>query len=125
MAASTTAAWASWCRWSVCANCSAPAGACPSASKWWRSPKRRASATRPPFSARARLAGSLVPHGSGRLMGQFDPAWLAQQDADGITLRSDMQQAGLCVADIARLQRDPARYLGFVEVHIEQGPVLG
>ncbi len=25
---------------------------------------------------------------------------------------------------IAALQRDPARYLGFVEVHIEQGPVL-
>lgn len=63
--------------------------------------------------------------GSGALIGQFDPAWLAQQDADGITLRSAMQQAGLCVADIARLQRDPARYLGFVEVHIEQGPVLG
>jgi N-carbamoyl-L-amino-acid hydrolase len=31
---------------------------------------------------------------------------------------------GLCVDDIAALRRDPARYLGFVEVHIEQGPVL-
>ena len=28
------------------------------------------------------------------------------------------------VDDIAALARDPARYLGFVEVHIEQGPVL-
>ena len=37
--------------------------------------------------------------------------------------RSDAQ-AGLRPADIAALQRDPARYLGFVEVHIEQGPVL-
>jgi len=35
-----------------------------------------------------------------------------------------MQHAGLCIDDIAKLQRDPARYLGFVEVHIEQGPVL-
>ncbi len=26
--------------------------------------------------------------------------------------------------DIPKLKRDPARYLGFVEVHIEQGPVL-
>ena len=26
--------------------------------------------------------------------------------------------------DIAKLKRDPSRYLGFVEVHIEQGPVL-
>ena len=32
--------------------------------------------------------------------------------------------AGLCIDDIPKLQRDPARYLGFVEVHIEQGPVL-
>ena len=35
-----------------------------------------------------------------------------------------MKHAGLCVDDIAKIRRDPARYLGFVEVHIEQGPVL-
>ena len=35
-----------------------------------------------------------------------------------------MQHAGLCVDDIPKIQRDPAQYLGFVEVHIEQGPVL-
>ncbi len=29
-----------------------------------------------------------------------------------------------CIDDIPKLQRDPARYLGFIEVHIEQGPVL-
>ena len=29
-----------------------------------------------------------------------------------------------CVDDIASLRRNPADYLGFVEVHIEQGPVL-
>ena len=62
--------------------------------------------------------------GSGALIGQFNPAWLDQQDADGIPMRAAMQQAGLCIGDIAALQRDPARYLGFVEVHIEQGPVL-
>ena len=62
--------------------------------------------------------------GSGALVGQFDPAWLDQQDADGVTMRAAMQHAGLCVDDIPALQRDPARYLGFVEVHIEQGPVL-
>jgi N-carbamoyl-L-amino-acid hydrolase len=28
------------------------------------------------------------------------------------------------MADIPKLKRDPSRYLGFVEVHIEQGPVL-
>ena len=62
--------------------------------------------------------------GSGALTGQFDAAWLEQQDADGVSMRQAMAHAGLNVADIAALKRDPARYLGFVEVHIEQGPVL-
>lgn len=61
---------------------------------------------------------------SGALTGHFDPAWLEQKDAQGTSLRQAMQQAGLCIADIPKLKRDPARYLGFVEVHIEQGPVL-
>ena len=61
---------------------------------------------------------------SSALTGQFDAAWLDQADADGITMRLAMQQAGLRIDDIAALRRDPARYLGFVEVHIEQGPVL-
>ena len=62
--------------------------------------------------------------GSGALTGDFKPAWLEQQDADGITMREAMQHAGLCIDDIAGLKRNPADYLGFVEVHIEQGPVL-
>ena len=62
--------------------------------------------------------------GSGALIGDFRPEWLEQQDADGITMRAAMQHAGLCPDDIPALQRDPAHYLGFVEVHIEQGPVL-
>jgi beta-ureidopropionase / N-carbamoyl-L-amino-acid hydrolase len=62
--------------------------------------------------------------GSGALTGSFDPAWLDQTDADGISMCQAMQHAGLCVDDIAKICRDPARYLGFVEVHIEQGPVL-
>ncbi len=62
--------------------------------------------------------------GSGALVGQFDAAWLEQADADGVTMRQAMQHAGLNVNDIIRLKRDPARYQGFVEVHIEQGPVL-
>ena len=62
--------------------------------------------------------------GSGALIGQFNPAWLDQKDADGITMRTAMQHAGLCIDDIPKLKRNPADYLGFVEVHIEQGPVL-
>ena len=62
--------------------------------------------------------------GSGALIGQFDTAWLAQQDTNGITMRDAMAAAGLNPQDIPALRRDPGRYLGFVEVHIEQGPVL-
>ena len=62
--------------------------------------------------------------GSGALTGHFDPAWLDQVDAQGVPMRDAMAHAGLCIADIPRLRRDPAAYLGFVEVHIEQGPVL-
>lgn len=64
--------------------------------------------------------------GSGALTGHFNPAWLDQQDADGVTMRQAMQHAGLpgTLEAIGTLQRDPSRYLGFVEVHIEQGPVL-
>ncbi|HSV44580.1 MAG TPA: hydantoinase/carbamoylase family amidase, partial [Ramlibacter sp.] len=62
--------------------------------------------------------------GSGALIGQFNPAWLDQKDADGVTMREAMQQAGLCITDIPKLRLDPSQYLGFVEVHIEQGPVL-
>jgi N-carbamoyl-L-amino-acid hydrolase len=62
--------------------------------------------------------------GSGALIGQFDQRWLAQKDADGITMREAMAHAGLNVDDIAKLPRTPSDYLGFIEVHIEQGPVL-
>jgi N-carbamoyl-L-amino-acid hydrolase len=62
--------------------------------------------------------------GSGALTGDFKPEWLDQLDADGVSLRSAMQHGGLNPGDIPLLKRDPTQYLGFVEVHIEQGPVL-
>jgi N-carbamoyl-L-amino-acid hydrolase len=58
------------------------------------------------------------------LTGSFDTAWLDQCDADGVSMRSAMHQAGLDPAQIGAIRRDPQHYLGFVEVHIEQGPVL-
>ncbi len=64
--------------------------------------------------------------GSGALTGHFDPAWLAQRDADGVSMRDAMRAAGrpATLEAIAAVKRNPADYLGFVEVHIEQGPVL-
>jgi beta-ureidopropionase / N-carbamoyl-L-amino-acid hydrolase len=63
---------------------------------------------------------------SGALVGQFNPNWLDQKDGDSITMRDAMHRAGLpgTLEAIAALRRAPAQYLGFVEVHIEQGPVL-
>jgi N-carbamoyl-L-amino-acid hydrolase len=64
--------------------------------------------------------------GSSALTGHFDPAWLDQRDADGVAMREAMRAAGLpaTLTAIAAEARDPSRYLGFVELHIEQGPVL-
>ena len=39
--------------------------------------------------------------GSGALIGHFNPAWLEQKDADGVTMREAMQHAELCIDDIA------------------------
>ena len=64
--------------------------------------------------------------GSGAIVGQFDAAWLAQHDADGVSMQDAMRAAGLpgTLETIAATKRNPADYLGFVEAHIEQGPVL-
>ncbi|TDF63043.1 Zn-dependent hydrolase [Cupriavidus sp. L7L] len=62
------------------------------------------------------------------LAGRFDPALLARADADGVTLAEALAASGLPGAgglDALRAAAiDPATLLGFVEVHIEQGPVL-
>ncbi|MDP3842605.1 MAG: allantoate amidohydrolase [Oxalobacteraceae bacterium] len=62
--------------------------------------------------------------GSNAVIGQFDPALLEQTDADGVTMRDALIAAGHDPAQIAATARDPVDLLGFVEIHIEQGPVL-
>jgi allantoate deiminase/N-carbamoyl-L-amino-acid hydrolase len=62
--------------------------------------------------------------GSRALAGHFDPALLDLTDSDGTTLRAALAAAGLDAGAIGALKRDPRTLLGFVEVHIEQGPVL-
>ena len=61
--------------------------------------------------------------GSQAWLGRFDPAWLELKDANGITLREALQQAGHDPQDISAM-RAPADLTAFLEVHIEQGPVL-
>ena len=62
--------------------------------------------------------------GSGALVGDFKNEWLDQKDTAGVTMRQAMKHAGLKIEDIPKLTRNAAEYVGFVEVHIEQGPVL-
>lgn len=62
--------------------------------------------------------------GSNAIIGQFDLALLDKTDADGVAMHAALAAAGHDVTQIAAVARDPAQVLGFVEVHIEQGPVL-
>ena len=62
--------------------------------------------------------------GSSAVAGGFDPALLDARDADGIVMRDALAAAGHDPSAIPAIVRDPATVLGFVEVHIEQGPVL-
>lgn len=61
---------------------------------------------------------------SSAVTGQFNEKWLEQLDADGISMRQAIERAGHRIEGIAGIRRDPRQYAGFVEVHIEQGPVL-
>ncbi|SNS84691.1 allantoate deiminase/N-carbamoyl-L-amino-acid hydrolase [Noviherbaspirillum humi] len=62
--------------------------------------------------------------GSSAVTGGFDSSLLEHVDADGISLRQALQAAGHDPAQIPGIARDPNQVLAFVELHIEQGPVL-
>lgn len=62
--------------------------------------------------------------GSNAIIGQFDMKLLDKQDVNGITMREALQAADHDPAKIPTIARKPEDLLGFVEVHIEQGPVL-
>ena len=62
--------------------------------------------------------------GSSAVAGRFDPRLLERRDADGITLAAAMAEAGLDPAGIPALARRREELVGYLEVHIEQGPVL-
>jgi beta-ureidopropionase / N-carbamoyl-L-amino-acid hydrolase len=69
-----------------------------------------------------RFASSFL--GSSALAGRFDQALLERRDADGNALAAVMREAGLDPAKLPALARRGEELLGYLEVHIEQGPVL-
>ena len=62
--------------------------------------------------------------GSKVAAGAFDPALLARPDAAGITLAQALETMGADAAQIPTDALSAADWLGYFEMHIEQGPVL-
>lgn len=62
--------------------------------------------------------------GSRAVAGTFDYSLLEREDADGITLRQAMVSFGLDPDEIASAARRANEILAYLELHIEQGPVL-
>ncbi len=63
--------------------------------------------------------------GSQAISGAITPAWIEQAiDADGIRLRDAMNSLGLEPMDILKAARPAGSINAFLELHIEQGPVL-
>jgi len=75
------------------------------------------------FSEEEGVRFNLPYIGSRAVAGNFDPAWLALKDEDGLTLESAIRSFGLDPAKIGEAAFD-AGTIGYVEPHIEQGPVL-
>ena len=62
--------------------------------------------------------------GSRAMAGVFDAKTLDETDAQGITRRQALLEFGCDPKRIPKEARDPKKTLGYVELHIEQGPVL-
>lgn len=58
------------------------------------------------------------------LAGTYDSSVLDLADQDGVTLRAALTGFGADPTQLDRLARNPADILGYLETHIEQGPVL-
>ncbi|HTV36855.1 MAG TPA: allantoate amidohydrolase [Xanthobacteraceae bacterium] len=62
--------------------------------------------------------------GSGAIAGCFDESALARRDANDISLATVLRKEGVDLGTIQALARAPDTLCGYLEVHIEQGPVL-
>jgi allantoate deiminase len=62
--------------------------------------------------------------GSQAIAGVVDPALLDNKDARGITIRQALTDFGLNPAGVKAVARRKSDVLAYVELHIEQGPVL-
>lgn len=93
--------------------------------------KLRAEGVRLPFAVEVlafadeegvRFPTALI--GPRALAGTFDPSVLTMEDDEGVVLSDAMSSFGLAPGRIGDLKRSPEDVIGFLETHIEQGPVL-
>jgi hydantoinase/carbamoylase family amidase len=62
--------------------------------------------------------------GSKAMAGAFNPAWLEATDAGGLSMRDALREFGGDPDAVASVDRRGKGVIGFIESHIEQGPVL-
>ena len=62
--------------------------------------------------------------GSKAVAGRFEPADLKRKDADGISMADAIKNFGGDPAKIKAARLNPKNLIGYLEAHIEQGPVL-
>jgi allantoate deiminase len=62
--------------------------------------------------------------GSSAVAGVFDSNWLSLKDKDEVTMSQAMVEFGLSPDEVGNDSRSPEDVLAYLEVHIEQGPVL-
>ena len=58
------------------------------------------------------------------LAGTYDPGVLSMTDKEDISLKDALLNFGCTTNELSNLARNPDDIMGFLEVHIEQGPVL-
>ncbi|HWR85212.1 MAG TPA: allantoate amidohydrolase [Rhodoglobus sp.] len=62
--------------------------------------------------------------GSRAFAGTWDDAWWELEDAEGLSLRDAFVDFGLDPARLPGAFRRPEEFVGYLEAHIEQGPIL-
>lgn len=62
--------------------------------------------------------------GSCAVAGTWEDAWLDIEDDAGVTMRQAFVDFGLDPGAVAQAAMDPTQVIGYLEAHIEQGPLL-
>jgi hydantoinase/carbamoylase family amidase len=76
------------------------------------------------FSEEEGMRFSTAYIGSSAVAGRFDPRLLNRRDAEGVSLAEALRDAGYDPGSIPKLARRGNDLAAYLEIHIEQGPVL-